>query len=127
MYLHERLADLFPTVVVPGVTSLTACAASLGRPLAAGADILKVVPATIGEARLRSELQDAESLAIIKVGHHFDCLHRVLSELDLLDRAALVEHSTLGNERVTALKDAGAGPRSYFSTVLVYNGSRPWR
>ncbi len=64
---------------------------------------------------------------IIKVGRHFDCLHSLLSELGLLDRAALVEHSTLGEERVTALKDAAAGPRPYFSTVLVYKGSRPWR
>ncbi len=63
MYLHERLAKRFPTVVVPGVTSLTACAASLGRPVAAGADVLKVIPATVGEARLRRELLDAESVA----------------------------------------------------------------
>ncbi len=127
MYLHERLGKRFPTVVVPGVTSLTACAASLGRPVAAGADVLKVIPATVGEARLRRELLDAESVAIIKVGRHFDCLHGLLSELGLLDRAALVEHSTLGEERVTALKDAAAGSRPYFSTVLVYKGMRPWR
>lgn len=127
MYLHARLAGRFPTVVVPGVTSLTACAASLGRPLAGGADVLKVVPATLGEARLRRELEGADALAIIKVGRHFDCLHRVLSDLGLLDRAALIEQSTLGDERVTAIRNAGSGARSYFSTVLVYNGSRPWR
>jgi precorrin-2/cobalt-factor-2 C20-methyltransferase len=125
--LHERLAQRFRAIAVPGVTSLTACAASLGRPLAAGRDILKVVPATIGEARLRCEIHGAEALAIIKVGSHFDRVRSVLAELHLLDRAAIIERSTLGDERVTALENAPPGPRPYFSTVLVYNGGRPWR
>lgn len=45
MYLHERLADRFPVEIVPGVTSLTACAARLGRPLTARNDVLTVIPA----------------------------------------------------------------------------------
>ena len=32
IYLHERLAPRYPTVVVPGVTSLSAASASGGRP-----------------------------------------------------------------------------------------------
>ena len=43
MYLFERLAARFPTTVVPGITSLTACAAEAGRPLAARNEGLKVL------------------------------------------------------------------------------------
>jgi precorrin-2/cobalt-factor-2 C20-methyltransferase len=125
IHVYDRLADRFPTVVVPGVTSLTACAASLRRPLAAGSGIFKVVPATVGETRLRHEIDGAETLAIIKVGVHFDRVRRLLSELRLIDRAAIVERSTLSDERVTPLSEAPPGPRTYFSTVLVYKGEGP--
>ena len=40
MFIYERLSRRFSCVVVPGVTSLTACAAALGRPLAARNDVL---------------------------------------------------------------------------------------
>src|SRR6185369_5570749 len=33
MYLHDALASRFPTTIVPGVSSLTACAAASDRPL----------------------------------------------------------------------------------------------
>jgi precorrin-2/cobalt-factor-2 C20-methyltransferase len=45
MYLHERLHERYSIEVVPGVSSLTAAAAALGRPLAARNDILAVIPA----------------------------------------------------------------------------------
>src|SRR3546814_12005279 len=47
MYLFGRIAERFPVEVVPGVSSLPACAAVLGAPLAARADVLPVVPATL--------------------------------------------------------------------------------
>jgi len=36
MYLFARLSEKFPTEVVPGVSSLGACSAALGRPLTRG-------------------------------------------------------------------------------------------
>ena len=48
MYLFARLAPDYLTEVVPGVTSLTACAAAIGRPLAARNDVLKVLPGNAG-------------------------------------------------------------------------------
>src|SRR3546814_9786966 len=45
MYLFGQIAERFPVEVVPGVSSLTACAAVLGAPLAARDDVLTVVPA----------------------------------------------------------------------------------
>ena len=54
MYLHDALADRFPTTIVPGVTSLTACAAASGRPLVRRDDVLTVLPATLADAASRS-------------------------------------------------------------------------
>ena len=49
IYLFARLAGRYPVEVVPGVSSLTACAAVLGKPLVALNEVLSVVPATLGE------------------------------------------------------------------------------
>jgi precorrin-2/cobalt-factor-2 C20-methyltransferase len=126
MYLFARVAKSHETVVVPGVTSLTACAAAIGRPLAARNDLLKVLPASIDCERLRAEIESSDSIAILKVGPHFEKIREVLTELNLSDKAMLVERATSEGERVTKLRDAVDGERPYFSTILVYKGSEDW-
>ena len=66
--------------IVPGVTSLTAAAAAIARPLAARNEILKVLPAPLPDETLRRELADAPAVAIIKVGRHFDRIRTLLGE-----------------------------------------------
>jgi precorrin-2/cobalt-factor-2 C20-methyltransferase len=127
MFIYERLGSGFETIVVPGVTSLTACASVLGRPLAARNEVLKIVPAPLPESRLRDELQNAEAAAIIKVGRHFDKVRKVLCDLDLAARACIIEHATQGDQRITPLNDMPQGARPYFSTILIYNGTEQWR
>ncbi len=126
MYLFSRLAEDFPAEVVPGVTSLTACAAALGRPLAARSERLKVLPATLSEEVLRHELADTEAAAIIKVGRHFEKLRRILGDLGLAEGAAIVEAATREDQRITALTEVPPGERPYFSTILVYGGGEGW-
>ncbi len=126
MYLLHRLKGRHETVIVPGVTSLTAAAAASGRPLAARADVLKVIPATVGMARLAAELESAEAAAIIKVGRHFDQVRAVLARLGLTDAACVVEAATRPDQKITALADVPEGAKPYFSTILIYRGSEPW-
>ena len=127
MFLYERLGSSFETIIVPGVTSLTACAGVLGRPLAARNEVLKILPAPLPEQRLRAELQNAEAAAIIKIGRHFDKVRKVLCDLDLTARACIIERATQGDQRITPMNDMAQGARPYFSTILIYNGSEPWR
>jgi len=126
MYVHERLQHAHKVVVVPGVTSLTACAAAIGRPLAARNELLKVIPAPLDETRLAEEIGTAEAVAIIKVGKHFDKIRRVLRALNVADRAIIIERATRDDERILALDDLPEGERPYFSTILVYKGNEPW-
>lgn len=44
-HMHKRLADRYPTEVIPGVTSISAAAARLGRPLAEADEVLTILPA----------------------------------------------------------------------------------
>jgi precorrin-2/cobalt-factor-2 C20-methyltransferase len=55
MYLFARLAEQWPVEVVPGVSSLMACAATLGAPLAARNDVLSVLPAPLDNATTRRQ------------------------------------------------------------------------
>lgn len=127
MFIHERLSPQFECVVVPGVTSLTACAAALGRPLAARNDVLKIVPAPLPEDRLRHELKTAEAAAIIKIGTHFAKVKRILCELGLAERAAIVERASQGEQRIALLSALAQDSQPYFATILVYNGRESWR
>lgn len=126
MYLFARLAKDFETVVVPGVTSITASAAAIGRPLAARNEVLKVLPATLDADRLHNELMTAPSAAIIKVGRHFNKVRNILGALDLITRAVVIEKATYQDQRITKVEDVTADTLPYFSTILVYAGSEPW-
>jgi precorrin-2/cobalt-factor-2 C20-methyltransferase len=119
LYLYERLVERGPVQVVPGVSSLMACASAAGMPLARRNEILMVVPAPLPDDILRARLAGAEALAIIKVGHHLGRVRRLLTDCARLDGACLVERATLGTQRIVALHDLYDDTAPYFSMVLV--------
>ena len=59
MYLHERLADRFPCTIVPGVTSLTACAAASRPPLVAPRRGARDPPGDASRRRARAPARPA--------------------------------------------------------------------
>ena len=125
MYLHARLAPRFKTEVVPGVSSLTACAAVAGRPLAARNEVVTILPGPLPEEALADRLASAETAVLMKVGRHLAKLRKVLDRLGLADKAVFVERATMGAERVLPLADA-PDPAPYFSMILVTKGADPW-
>lgn len=126
MYLIARIGEAAKIVVIPGITSLTATAAAIGRPLAARNDVLKVLPATLDDERLRKELQGTEAIALIKLGRHFDRVRSLLEDTGHAENAMIIEHATGKNERITALKDFASDARPYFATILCYRGGEAW-
>ncbi len=122
IYIFARLAKDYETVVVPGVSSITAAAAAIGRPLAARNEVLKVLPATLEPSRLREELATAESAAIIKVGRHFGKVREALSALDLISHSVAIEKATRDEQRITRVADVQDDILPYFTTILVHAG-----
>lgn len=127
MYLFGRLADQHEVVVVPGVSSLVACPAAAGAPLAARDDTLLVCPGIMDEAVMLERLANVEAAAIIKVGRHLEKVRRVLTALDLLDRARYVEHATMADQVVLPFSEIEAAKAPYFSMVLVHRRGEAWR
>ena len=125
MYLFARLSGRFRVEVVPGVTSIAACAAVAGRPLVARNERLTVLPGPLPEAELRDRIAGAESVAIMKVGRHLGKIRAVINGLGLTDRAVYVERASLPEQVVRPLAEApGAAP--YFSMILLTKGADPW-
>ncbi|WP_349359198.1 precorrin-2 C(20)-methyltransferase [Stappia sp.] len=126
MYLFERLGGRFRAEIVPGVTSLTACAARLARPLTARNDVLTVLPGPLPDADLRARIGAAQAVAIMKVGRHLERLRRLIADMGLLAHAGYVERATLDSERVAPLAEVSADAAPYFSMILIYKGDEAW-
>ncbi|MXU64037.1 precorrin-2 C(20)-methyltransferase [Oceanomicrobium pacificus] len=125
MYLMARLEDRFEVEVVPGVTSITACAAALRRPLAARTDTLTILPGTLPEAELEARIASADAVAVMKLGRHMPKVRRVIDRLGLTAKAGYVERATLPEGRACALSDA-PDTAPYFSMILLTKGADPW-
>ncbi len=126
MYLHERLAGRFPCQIIPGVSSLMACAARLGRPLTARNDTLTVIPATLDDADIRTRIEAAEAVALMKVGRHLPRIRALLSSMGLCGQAGYIERATLENEYVWPLNELPHDIAPYFSMILIYKGAEAW-
>lgn len=125
MYLYSRLSADYPTQVIPGVTSVTACAARAGQPLSARNDVLTILPGTLSEEDLTKKIDGAEALAIMKVGRHLPKISRVISQLGLTGKAHYIERATLDVEKISKLADAPE-KAPYFSMILINKGQDPW-
>ena len=119
MYMYERLAASFTTIVVPGVTSITAAAAAIGQPLCERDDVLKVLPATLVEEDLHRELSTTNAAAIIKVGRHFAKVKRVLTTLHLEHHATAVEYATHEKQVIRDVTQISEDTLPYFTTIIV--------
>ena len=126
-FLFQRMVDRYPVRVIPGVSSLTACAAVVGAPLATRGDVLAVVPATLEESALRDRLSAVDAAAIIKVGRHLAKVRAVVDSLGLSAGARYVEHATMHNECSMPLSGVTDTKAPYFSMVLVHRRGFAWR
>lgn len=127
MYLFGRLAERHRIEVVPGVSSLSACAAATGLPLAARNDVLTVLPAPLPEEELRQRLRAADAVAIMKLRRHFRKIVQLLEEESLYIGARYIERATLGQQRVLPLAKVDPDTVPYFSMILAHRRGAAWR
>ncbi len=126
MYLFARLAEDWPVRVVPGVSSLVACAAALETPLVGRNDVLTVLPAPLDEDRLVAHLTRADAAAIVKPGRHIAKIRRALAAADLAADALYIERATLPHQRILPLDAVDEGQAPYFSMILAHRRGRAW-
>jgi precorrin-2 C20-methyltransferase/precorrin-3B C17-methyltransferase len=119
MHMHKRLAGRYETTVVPGVTSVSAASAVLGRPLMERDEVLTVLPGTLPPTELAERLAATDSAAIMKLGRTFDGVREALSRAGRLDDAWYVERATTDRQRVARLSDVDSESVPYFSVAML--------
>lgn len=119
MHLHVRLADLYETEIVPGVTAMSGCWSGAGVPIVQGDDILTILPGTLDEQVLQTRLGDTQAAVIMKVGRNLPKIRRALAASGKLSRAIYVERATMQNMIMTRLEEKLDDQAPYFSIVLV--------
>jgi precorrin-2 C20-methyltransferase/precorrin-3B C17-methyltransferase len=119
MHMHKRLAHRYPTEVVPGVTSVSAAAAALGRPLVERDEVLTVLPGTLPRAELARRLRDTDAAAVLKLGRTFGAVRGALADAGRLDEAQYVERATMSGQRTGGLADVDPDSVPYFAVALV--------
>jgi precorrin-2/cobalt-factor-2 C20-methyltransferase len=125
MYLHARLSSRFVVEVIPGVASVMAAAARLSQPLTARNEVFTVLPAPLDDATLGARIDQADSIAIMKLGRHMPRIRALLGAMGLTARARYIERATLETETAMPLAEAPA-TAPYFSMILVTKGADPW-
>jgi precorrin-2/cobalt-factor-2 C20-methyltransferase len=121
-YLYATILEMHPEVrvqFVPGISAMSSCSATTRTPICLGDDMLAVIPATFSDSRLRQTLESFDTIVLMKVHRVMDNLIGLLRELNLLDKATLVERVGMADERVLADLSAIDGQVHYFSTIIV--------
>ena len=119
MHMHKRLADRYPCEVVPGVTSVSAAAAVLGKPLCERDEILTVLPGTLPADELAARLADADAAAVMKLGRTYRNVRDAFERAGRLDEAFYVERATTTEQRLAPLAEVDPDSVPYFSLALL--------
>ena len=121
-YLYATMIEMHPEVrvqFVPGISAMSSCSATTRTPICLGDDMLAVIPATFSDSRLRQILENFDTIVLMKVHRVIDHLISLLNDLNLLDKATLVERVGMADERVLADLSDIDGQVHYFSTIIV--------
>jgi len=117
--LMEDVKDM-SVEIIPGISAIGATSAAAGVPLCLGDERMVVIPATFEDDKLKEILTKFDCIVLMKVYKVMDRLVPLLEELDLLDKAVLVERTSLAEQRIRRdLKTAAKEKLHYFSTMIV--------
>ena len=120
--LQQRHPDC-PTRVIPGITAISAAAASAGWPLALQQDQLLVMPCPDRPEDLVSELAEAARrsrvLALMKLGHRWSWVRGLLKERNLLASSLFAERVGWPDQIIENAENVMASSRPYFSLLLI--------
>jgi len=123
LYVCETLLACNPDAhitIIPGISAICATAAAANQPLCLGDERLMVIPAIFTDDNVKETLEKFDVVVFMKVHKSMDRLVPILEELNLLDKAVLVERTSMDNQKVRHDVKAAMGEKlHYFSTMIV--------
>ena len=134
IYLFQSLSQEYPVVkleVIPGVTALTACAASAQIPLAEKEEVVAIIPSDLDSKLIEETAKHADSLVFMKCAHRFKDLVPILEKSSFTKKStiALVRRCTMPKEKIIVGKLGDVQgweiPDDYFSMAIVKRSELP--
>jgi precorrin-2/cobalt-factor-2 C20-methyltransferase len=134
IYLFKSMRQEYPEVmieVIPGVTALTACAASSQIPLAEQEEVVAIIPSDLDSKLIEETAKQADTLVFMKCAHRFKDLVPILETSSFTKKStiALVKRCTMAEEKVIVgqLGDVEGWdlPEDYFSMAIVKRSELP--
>ncbi|MFG6447308.1 precorrin-2 C(20)-methyltransferase [Roseateles sp. BYS180W] len=113
--------------IIPGVTSFHASCARLQLPFSEQDDTVAIVPAAYGVDMVERQLDDYDTLVLMKIKPLLDELLTLLSRRGLLEHSHFVERAGAPDERVlrgTELLQLQGTKVNYLSLLIVKNPQR---
>lgn len=116
--MNEHYPEI-PVEVVPGISSVNGAAARLGLPLADGDEVFAIVPATEDAEAMKQALLTHDAVVFIKVAKVIDQMIDVLTEIDLIGKAAVVTRVTSEEEIIFRDVAALKGTKLDYLSLMV--------
>ncbi len=109
-----------PVEIVPGVTSVTAAAASAGTPLVSHGQSLAVLPAAYGIESLRDAVANHDTVVLMKVNRTLLKAMAELDDLGLSRKSVYVKRASTDREEVVRdLRQLAGEKLDYFSLLII--------
>jgi precorrin-2/cobalt-factor-2 C20-methyltransferase len=137
IYLYQSIKENYPKLeleIIPGVTSMTACAASGKIPLAEKEEVISVISSDLDSKLVEETAKNSDNLVLIK------CAYRLKELIPIVERSGFTENSTIALARrctmpeeeiiVGKLSEAKNWniPEDYFSVAIIkkreFNGGK---
>lgn len=114
-YVYSKINDHDLDIeIIPGITSFTGCAASVGLPLAEKDEIMVVVPKV--DARLGQILEHGDTFVIMKTSRHTDLLEDIINQDERYKEIISVQNCSMEDEKIIK---GFTTDKKYLSTTIV--------
>ncbi len=121
-YLYEKLLELNPLqqiIIVPGVSSINACAARTATSLGLADEKIAVIPATYID-EIKDILLTFDTVILMKVHKVIDRIISILDEMNLLKKAIYVSKIGMEGEAIYSdLTKIKSEDLNYFSIIII--------
>ena len=118
MYVNERIKYQYNVKIISGINSVSASTASLGVGLVSRNEILSVIPAGADEEKIITTIKNSDTITIVKTNNNnIDKIKKILSDLNLLDKAMCIINASSKNEQIIKLNKLNEIP--YFTTIII--------
>ena len=108
-----------PRILALAAAGLRLYQASGLQSLVRRSGLVRVLPGTLEEAELATQLRESDAAVIMKVGRQLPKIRRACERAGVLERAWYVERATQSEEKISRLATLEAHSAPYFSLILV--------